>query len=153
MDQIRRKMVGMGTKGFTLIEMLIVIAIIAALAGALIPVMRGSKLEAQIARARSDLDAIKTASMMMHMDCGPGGWPAGSASPGTNTGADFLSDVAPANAGWGGPYLDQWKNDPWGVAYTLIDVGVVRTITSFGPDGVIGGGDNETLIMTSDTTK
>ena len=48
-------------KGFTLIEMMIVIAVIAILIGVLLPQFRGTQDEAAIQRSRSELRTIATA--------------------------------------------------------------------------------------------
>lgn len=133
----------MKRSGFTLIELLIVVVIIGILAGALMPMFRQNRVAAQQARVRADLDAIKTASLMYHGDCGAGDWPpAGVAGIGIT--AVSPSCAAPPAGNWRGPYLDQWSNDPWNNPYRIIDVGVapaavVVTLWSYGADNAVGG--------------
>ena len=134
----------MKNKGFTLIELLIVIAIIAVLAGATVPMFRVTKLQAQQARVSADLDTIKTASLMLHNDTGK--WPA----TGVSTGADLVANTS-AWPNWNGPYMDEWRNDPWGTAYNVYDSGIIRYVRSYGPDLVVGGTDNIQLMITPNT--
>ncbi|MFH1621839.1 MAG: prepilin-type N-terminal cleavage/methylation domain-containing protein [Candidatus Omnitrophota bacterium] len=64
----------MKAKGFTLIELLIVFLIIAILVGAMVPMFRTTKLDAQATAIQKDLEAIKTACQQYHFDVGK--WPA-----------------------------------------------------------------------------
>ena len=94
--------------GFTLIELLIVIAIVTILAGAMVPIINITKENARITRASSELDAIKTAVYLLHFDTGE--WPGQSW-----TGSGIVDTVGITNTGaWKGPYVDEWKLDPWG---------------------------------------
>ena len=120
-------------RGFTLIELLIVIGIIVALAGAMIPMFTTTRVTAQQAKVQAELDAIKSACVMMHYDTGT--WPvAGTA------GAGLITSAGGAN--WTGPYLDEWATDPWGNFYRIIDTGtnpVVITAASWGGDNAASG--------------
>ena len=130
--------------GFTLIELLIVIMILAVLAGAMIPVFRTTRLTAQQAKADADLDSIKTASIMYHFDTSQ--WP-----PIGNTGNGYITNGAAAD-NWNGPYLDEWKNDPWSMPYVIYNgTGVNRFIESWGQGKTDGGTDDRGLLMTANT--
>ena len=121
-------------KGFTLIELLIVIAIIGILAAIIAPNAFNAIERAKIARVISDLNAIKTASLIYYSDMGF--WP-----PDVNRGIDpgfmhpypwnpftdvidpglaYSNTVSPnwtdtVDANWDGPYLEKWPlTHPWG---------------------------------------
>lgn len=133
----------MNKLAFTLIELLIVLVIISALVGTLVPMFRTNKVTAQIAKANTDLDAVKTASMMYHHDTGF--WP-----PTGSNGGGLIG--TPTVANWAGPYLDRWSADPWGISYMIYDTGTSRRARSYGPDKVVGGTDNIEYILTPDTS-
>jgi len=120
-------------RGFTLIELLIVIGIIVALAGAMIPMLTTTKLTAQQAKVQAELDAIKSACIMMHYDTGT--WPVAGTS-----GAGLLTSAGGGN--WTGPYLDTWAKDPWGYPYRIIDTGTNPPVISaacWGSNNATGG--------------
>ena len=123
-------------KGFTLLELLIVITILAVLAGAMIPLFKSSKSDAQDAKAKADLDAIKSAAVMYKYDTTK--WPqVGSAGNTTclvnNNGTNCPDNVT---GGWKGPYLTNWGNDPWSNPYQIYaTAGNMLYAQSFGPDG------------------
>jgi general secretion pathway protein G len=144
--------------GFSLIELIIVIALIAILAGAMVPLFRTSRLEAQQAKVAAELDALKSAAMMFHNDTGA--WPPGAAAPGRQDGSGFITNTNPATANWNGPYLDAWRADPWGNNYRLIEVtagGITNlSVVTYGADNAAGGaGANAdiTLLITADRSR
>jgi len=126
----------------TLIEMMIVILIMMILAGIAVPMFRRNRLMAQETRALVDLDTIRTAATMYHHDTEE--WP-----PTGNTGAGLVNDDGVAN--WDGPYLTEWKRDPWNNTYELYDEGdspTRRLIRS------LGGETGEiTLLLTPDISR
>lgn len=119
----------MKKKGFTLMELIIVIVIIGILVAAMLPMFASSTDKARMGKVQSELDAIKTSVLMYYTDTG--NWPVASNSS-QNDGKGLTSDGFSVS-NWNGPYIDSWKNDPWGHAYVLkraADVsGVVKTIT------------------------
>jgi general secretion pathway protein G len=84
-------------KGFTLIELIVVIAIIAVLGAVIAPNAFKSIEKAKIAATVQDLNSIKTASASYFTDTSA--WPISSANFTSNAGAV---------TGWDGPYLDKW---------------------------------------------
>jgi len=135
-------------KGFTLLELLIVITILAVLAGAMLPLFKSSKQDAQDAVTMADLDAIKSAAVMYRYDTTT--WPlAGTTGAGTcltSTGAGCPT----AAGGWNGPYLTDWMNDSWGNPYRLyVTAGNMLYAQSSGPDK----GDNTCGTLCTSTTR
>jgi len=123
-------------KGFTLIELLIVIAIVAILAGAMIPMINVTREDARQAKAAADMDAVKTAAIMLHHDTGT--WP-----PAGSVGSGLLSSGGAVVTGWSGPYLDQWISDPWGSSYEVTVTGGAT-----GPVAVLSRGANPDISLT-----
>jgi general secretion pathway protein G len=121
----------MQKNGFTLFELLIVIVIVGILFGAMVPILNVSRQDARVAKAQSELDSIKTAAMMLHHDTGE--WP-----PDSTTGSDFITNDS-TFPGWAGPYLDEWKDDPWGSPYEIWTSGTERRVRSLGADNAVGG--------------
>lgn len=123
-------------RGFTLLELMVVVGIIAVLAGAMIPVFSTTREGARQARAIADADSIKSAALSYHYDTGE--WPCPGNSGGltclVTRGRDYCLDLK----GWNGPYLSDWTNDPWGYPYRVFDEVASKTIwaQSIGPNGV-----------------
>ncbi len=100
-------------KAFTLIELMIVVIIIAALAAMIVPRLSGRADQAKVTVAQSDINAnIATALKLYQLDNGN--------FPTTEQGLEALlekpgSEPAPNN--WNGPYLEKKAVDPWGNPY------------------------------------
>jgi len=127
--------------GFTLVEMLLVLVILAALAAIVVPRFSGRSEQAKITAAQTQIASFETALDSFEVDNGY--YPKG---------ADGLQDLIekPSNAtDWRGPYLKQdIPLDPWGNAYIYECPGkyneVGYDLMSVGPDGREGGGDDIT---------
>ena len=105
-------------KGFTLIELIVVIAIIAVLGAVIAPNAFKSIEKAKISATVEDLNSIKTAASAYFTDTAA--WPISA--------ANFTAGGA---TGWDGPYLDKWPaGGRWpGSTYTW----TVSTTQLFGP--------------------
>ena len=97
------RMVNRKSKGFTLIEMLIVIVVIAILALIVIPRLLGAGRKAKEATLRGDLHQIRNAIQQFEADCGD--YPAALTQLMTAPSGDGGTDIALDVAGWQGPYL------------------------------------------------
>lgn len=102
--------------GFTLTELIVVIAIIAVLASVIAPAAFRAIEKAKISRAVGDMKAIRTAAMSYYTDTG--NWPIRGVDNSTRAlGKGFLTNDDGYNnpvPGWDGPYLEKWPRNPWG---------------------------------------
>lgn len=103
----------MSKKGFTLIELMVVIAIIGVLSSVLAPQIFKQINKGRVAAAISFYNSLKTAAFSYYSDTEV--WPA----DGT-TGRDSLTAMTSTITGWSGPYIDRWPQaGPWvGTSYT-----------------------------------
>ena len=123
--------------GFTLIEMLVVIAIIGALATIVGPTVFRNIGDTNMTAARSQLEIIEVALEAYRMDTGM--------YPTTTESLNALRarpDVAPP--GWRGPYLRKpVPMDPWHRPYVYLSPGTKNAASfdlyTLGRDGTIGG--------------
>jgi len=122
-------------RGFTLVEMLLVITIIGILAALVIPKMMGRSEQARQAAVRADISAVKTALDAFEVDSGF--YPKN---------LNDLLQQPRDSKNWRGPYLDKVPQDPWGVPYIYAYPGKHNAtsfdISSSGPDGKPGTDDD-----------
>ena len=126
-------------RGFTLIEIMVVIIILGILAVYIGPKIMGRPEEARRTKAKVDIAALETALKLYKLDNG--------IYPSTEQGLQALiekpeSGVVPKKWRDGG-YLDKNKvpKDPWGNDFVYLSPGVHGDfdIISYGSDGVPGG--------------
>ncbi|MEI9476838.1 MAG: type II secretion system major pseudopilin GspG [Deltaproteobacteria bacterium] len=100
-------------QGFTLIELMIVVIIIAGLAAMVAPRLVGRTDQAKRAIAKADVSSnISMALKLYYLDNGR--------YPTTEQGLAALESApssAPVATNWGGPYLESIPEDPWGSPY------------------------------------
>jgi general secretion pathway protein G len=126
-------------KGFTLLEIIVVVFILSLLAAIVAPKIIGRTDDARIAEAKVQIKNFETALKLFKLDNG--------FYPGTEQGLASLiekpaSGQIPQKYREGG-YLEQKKipPDPWGNPYLYISPGVYGDfdIVSYGADGKEGG--------------
>ena len=126
-----------GESGFTLIEIMVVVVIIAILAALIVPKVMSRPDEARIVAARHDIATLAQALKLYRLD--------NLHYPTTEQGlAALVSRPAagrvPSNWRAGG-YLERLPKDPWGNPYQYLNPGLRGEIDvfSFGADGIAGG--------------
>lgn len=133
-----RRRSGAASAGFTLVELLVVLAILTLLAGIVGPRVLGQLGGAKSKTAAVQIADIEKAMELFKLDVGR--------FPTTEEGLEALARRPPTVAsGWSGPYLKgSLPTDPWGKPYhyQLAPGGAVE-ILSLGADGAPGGeGEN-----------
>jgi prepilin-type N-terminal cleavage/methylation domain-containing protein len=161
-------------RGFTLIEMIVVVAIIAALAAILVPIVSSELSDSDQTAALAECQRIATALTQFIKDArifptGPLGnntvhflYSRGNA-PTTNpfddgtsaTLASYLNQgTTNGGALWKGPYLQDSPIDPWGRCYVInvhgYYTGEFVWVLSAGPNGVIDTGLTDTTVQGDD---
>ncbi|MCT8988180.1 type II secretion system major pseudopilin GspG [Shewanella phaeophyticola] len=127
-------------RGFTLLEVMVVIVILGILASMVVPNLMGNKDKADQQKAVSDIVALENALDMYKLD--------NSIYPTTEQGLDALvtkpnSSPEPRNFRDGG-YVKRLPQDPWRNDYYLLSPGENGKIDIFsaGPDGQAGSEDD-----------
>ena len=123
--------------GLTLVEMIVVLAIIAVVAVLIVPNVIGRPDEARVTVAKTDLKTIATALRVYRLDNGD--------YPTTEQGLAALVErptAAPEPRAYPAePYLTELPTDPWGAAYIYRSPGSggAYDLLSYGKDGKEGG--------------
>lgn len=120
--------------GFTLLELLVVVAIIGLLAGYVGPRYFGQIGKAEVKAARAQIDALEKALDTYRLDVGR--------YPSSELGLDALMVRPGGVAKWAGPYLKKGiPPDPWGQPYRYKSPGEHGEfdLSSLGRDGKPGG--------------
>ena len=125
------------TRGFTLIEVMIVVVILGILAAVVIPKILDRPDQARVTAAKADIAVIMQQLKLYRLD--------NTFYPTTDQGLQALTvkptgNPIPANWRQGG-YLERLPNDPWGRPYQYLNPGINGEIDVFslGADGQRGG--------------
>ncbi|RZQ56267.1 type II secretion system protein GspG [Pseudidiomarina tainanensis] len=125
---------------FSLMEVMVVIAILGLLASLILPNVLGSADQANRQKARTDIISLENAVAQYRLDNGT--------FPTTEQGLEALTeepniDPRPRNYRRGG-YIQRLPSDPWGNEYLLLSPGEFGDfdIFSAGPDGQTGTDDD-----------
>ena len=124
-----------GEQGFTLVEMLVVIAIIGLIMGLIGPRVLNYLSESKVKAAKIQMQSFASALDLFNLDAGR--------YPSSSEGLDALVHRSPGVAAWNGPYLKGGNvpMDPWGHPYIYRAPGEhgAFDIISLGADGAEGG--------------
>jgi len=126
------------TRGFTLIELMVVLAIIVVLAALIVPNVLGRADDARVTAARTDVGNLMQALKLYKLD--------NQRYPSSAQGLQALvtkPTTEPLPGNWK-PYLEKLPTDPWGRAYLFMNPGLKAEVDvlSFGADGQTGGEGN-----------
>jgi general secretion pathway protein G len=137
-----RRWLGRSTqRGFTLIEIMVVVVIMGILAALIVPKLMGRADDARITAARQDIASMMQALKLYRLD--------NQRYPTTEQGLQALvqkpTSGPPANGWKNGGYIEKLPKDPWGGQYQYLSPGVKGEVDifSFGADGQPGGAGND----------
>ncbi|MFA6015759.1 MAG: type II secretion system major pseudopilin GspG [Gallionellaceae bacterium] len=126
------------SRGFTLLELLVVMVIIGLLAGYVGPKYFAQIGKSEIKTAKAQIDALEKALDQYRLDVGH--------YPATESGLNALNANPGGEAKWQGPYLKKAvPPDPWGnpYVYRLPGEHSEYDIYSYGRDGKAGGNNED----------
>src|SRR5450755_2208982 len=129
-------------RGFTLVEMLVVITIIALIMSLVGPRVLNYLSESKVKAAKIQIQSFSSALDLLYLDTGR--------YPSTSEGLNALVKAASGMPAWNGPYLKGGNvpNDPWGKPYVYRSPAERSKyeIMSYGSDGQEGGtGDRKSV--------
>ena len=128
-------------RGFTLIEIMVVVVIMGILAALVVPKLIGRTGEAKVAAARVDIATVMQSLKLYKLD--------NQRYPTTEQGLQALvskPSTGPAANGWKtGGYMDKLPKDPWGNPYQYLSPGIKGEVDVFslGADGQPGGSGDD----------
>ena len=124
-------------RGFTLVEIMVVVVIIGILGALVVPKLMGRTGESRVTAAKVDIATLMQALKLYKLD--------NQRYPSTEQGLKSLIEKptsGPSANGWkSGGYVEKLPKDPWGNPYQYLSPGVKGEIDlfSFGADGQQGG--------------
>lgn len=129
------------SRGFTLVEIMVVVVILGILAALVVPKLLGRTDDARKVAAKQDIATLMQSLNLYKLD--------NQRFPTTEQGLQALltkPTTGPAAPGWKeGGYIDKLPKDPWGKPYQFLSPGVKGPVDIFslGGDGQPGGAGND----------
>lgn len=130
-----------GQRGFTLLEVMVVVVILGILAALVVPKIISRPDEARVIAAKQDIASLMQALKLYRLD--------NQRYPTTEQGLQALlvkPATSPIPLNWKqGGYIERLPKDPWGNPYQYLYPGVQGEIDvfSYGADGAPGGQGND----------
>ncbi len=130
-----------GGRGFTLLEVMVVVVILGILAALVVPKIISRPDEARITATKQDIASLMQTLKLYRLD--------NQRYPTTEQGLQALvlkPTASPVPPNWkSGGYIERLPKDPWGKPYQYLNPGVRGEIDvySFGADGAPGGEGND----------
>ena len=130
-----------GQRGFTLLEVMVVVVILGILAALVVPKIISRPDEARVIAAKQDIASLMQALKLYRLD--------NQRYPGTEQGLQALlvkPATAPIPLNWKPDgYIERLPKDPWGNLYQYLNPGVHGDIDvySYAADGAPGGEGND----------
>lgn len=131
-------------RGFTLLEVMVVVVILGILAALVVPKIISRPDEARVIAAKQDIASLLQALKLYRLD--------NQRYPSTEQGLQALVSkpaTSPVPPNWkAGGYIERLARDPWGNPYQFLNPGVHAEIDvfSYGADGAPGGEGHDTDI-------
>ena len=126
-----------GEAGFTLIEIMVVVVILAVLATLVVPKIMDRPSQARVVKAKQDIRTIESALNLYKLD--------NYTLPNTDQGLEALvtkTAIEPIPPNWKqGGYLPRVPKDPWQRPYLFLNPGAhgAFDLYTLGADGAVGG--------------
>lgn len=122
-------------RGFTLIELMVILAVIGVLAALIVPNVLDRADDSRVTAAQTDVNQLMQALRLYRLD--------NQMYPTAEQGLQALvtrPTAAPVPSNWR-PYIERLPTDPWGRPYQYLNPGIHGTVDvfSFGADGRPGG--------------
>ena len=121
-------------RAFTLIELLLVMVILAVLAGVAVPLYLGEAAKAKVKATKTTISNIKTALQAFEVQF--------DRMPTTEEGLMALVEAPASLPSWDHQFMEKLPVDGWQRTFDYISDGTTYTIRSFGQDGVEGNEDD-----------
>lgn len=128
-------------RGFTLIEIMVVVVIMGVLAAMVVPKLLNRAGDSKVSAAKVDIATLMQALKLYKLD--------NQRYPTTEQGLQALIEKptgGPAANGWkSGGYVEKMPKDPWGNQYQYLSPGIKGEVDvfSYGADGQPGGTGND----------
>jgi general secretion pathway protein G len=138
---LRRRAAQRLQRGFTLIEIMVVVVIMGVLAAMVVPKLLNRAGDSKVSAAKVDIATIMQALKLYKLD--------NQRYPTTEQGLQALIEKptgGPAANGWkSGGYVEKMPKDPWGNQYQYLSPGIKGEVDvfSYGADGQPGGTGND----------